>query len=187
MKYYVVWPDGQRFGPADVDTLTQWAAEGRLQETTELEDAATGARLSAASVPGLIFTSPAPAQPAAPSSPYETPVAANPYQETPSNPYGPVSNPYQNPPSPSGSNYPRQTANYDDGSADLTKAWIFGVVGFFCCVALTFVGIYFAVQAKKKGNSGAQAALVVNVILVSISIIATIAWIAMVAATGFPG
>ena len=60
MTYYVVAPDGQKYGPGDVVTLNQWAQQGRVLPTTVLEDASTGARFAASQVPGMTFA-PAPA------------------------------------------------------------------------------------------------------------------------------
>ena len=59
MNYYVVGPDGQKYGPGDVVVLNQWAQQGRVTPTTVLEDSATGARFAASQVPGMTF---APAQ-----------------------------------------------------------------------------------------------------------------------------
>ena len=55
MNYYVVAEDGQKYGPADVNTLNQWAQEGRLQPTSILEDVTTGARLHASQIVGINF------------------------------------------------------------------------------------------------------------------------------------
>lgn len=55
MQYMVIWPDGQKFGPADVAQLNQWAAEGRIKPDTELESVVDGTRIAAASVPGVVF------------------------------------------------------------------------------------------------------------------------------------
>lgn len=56
VQYRVIMPDGQAYGPADINTLRTWAAEGRLAPTTWLEDTATGQRLPASSVSGLFGT-----------------------------------------------------------------------------------------------------------------------------------
>jgi hypothetical protein len=55
MTYYVVAPDGQKYGPGDVMTLNEWARLGRIVPTTIIEDAATGGRMAAAQVPGILF------------------------------------------------------------------------------------------------------------------------------------
>lgn len=49
-RYYVLWPDGQKFGPADIQTLQRWAVENRIGPATLLEDAASGRHLRAADV-----------------------------------------------------------------------------------------------------------------------------------------
>lgn len=72
MQYYVIAPDGQRYGPADISTLNTWIAEGRLLPETQLQDAATGAVMAASTVPGLQFPM---APGAAPQAPMATPPA----------------------------------------------------------------------------------------------------------------
>ena len=62
MRYFVVWPDGQRFGPAEVDRLNQWVAEGRVGPATTFEEESTGRVLHAAQVPGLSLHPQAPVQ-----------------------------------------------------------------------------------------------------------------------------
>ncbi|ARU40526.1 hypothetical protein CCB80_04990 [Armatimonadetes bacterium Uphvl-Ar1] len=51
----MIWTDGQKFGPADVTVLNEWAAQGRLTPTTELESVVDGSRMQAGSLPGLVF------------------------------------------------------------------------------------------------------------------------------------
>jgi hypothetical protein len=55
MNYFVIAADGQKYGPANIDTLNQWAQEGRVLNTSMLEDASTGVRIPATSVPGIMF------------------------------------------------------------------------------------------------------------------------------------
>ncbi len=55
MNYFVIAADGQKYGPADIPTLNQWAQEGRVLTTSMLEDASTGERVMATSVPGIMF------------------------------------------------------------------------------------------------------------------------------------
>ncbi|QYK53557.1 MAG: hypothetical protein KF824_01385 [Fimbriimonadaceae bacterium] len=73
-QFFVVGADGGKYGPADAATLTQWAAENRLNPNSELESASTGARTVASQVPGIIFPVAAAAQ-------------ANPMQPTPTGQY----------------------------------------------------------------------------------------------------
>src|SRR5579862_7489024 len=51
--YSVVAADGQMYGPADENTLTQWAREGRITGQTQLHSHDTGQRVWAQSVPSL--------------------------------------------------------------------------------------------------------------------------------------
>jgi hypothetical protein len=60
MNYFVIAADGQKYGPADVPTLNNWAQEGRVLPTSMLEDASTGARVPATSVAGIVFPMAAP-------------------------------------------------------------------------------------------------------------------------------
>lgn len=132
MQYYVISGDGQRYGPADIATLNQWITEGRLLPHQMIEDAATGVRMVATSVPGLVF---------------------------------PQQQPYHN--------YPRDTGAWpgDDGSKDLTQAWIFGalglVLGSCCCLFMVFpiMGIISANKAEQKGNRQANGARIFNIVV----------------------
>ena len=51
--YTVVGGDGQRYGPVDMDTLTQWIKEGRILPTTNLIDPIDGRTLQAQDAPVL--------------------------------------------------------------------------------------------------------------------------------------
>jgi hypothetical protein len=53
MDYLVVAPDGQEYGPANVETLRGWAQENRLHPTSTLKDFQTGVTVSASAVPGI--------------------------------------------------------------------------------------------------------------------------------------
>jgi hypothetical protein len=64
--YFVLGAGGAKYGPADLDTLKQWAAENRITPDMLLEDASTGAQIPARQVPGLFgapLGSPPPAAP----------------------------------------------------------------------------------------------------------------------------
>jgi hypothetical protein len=135
VQYYVISGDGQRYGPADIPTLNQWINEGRLLSHQLLEDAATGVRVPASGVAGLVF-------------PQQT-------QQT-------------------FHNYPRDMGMGfagDDGSKDVTQAWIFGAIGLLigscCCLFIVFpvLGIIAAGRAEKKGNRNANAAKIFNIVV----------------------
>ncbi len=55
MNYFVILSDGQKFGPANVTVLSQWAAEGRLLPGAMLENATTMQQVLASSVPGIVW------------------------------------------------------------------------------------------------------------------------------------
>jgi hypothetical protein len=55
MGYFVIGPNGELYGPADIATLNQWIAEGRLQPTTMLQEELGGARFAASMLAELNF------------------------------------------------------------------------------------------------------------------------------------
>lgn len=54
-EYFVIGPTGEKFGPANVEVLNQWAQQNRVLPSNYVEDAATGARMLATEVPGIVF------------------------------------------------------------------------------------------------------------------------------------
>lgn len=58
MNYFVIGPDGNRYGPADQATINSWVAEGRVLPETLLEEEISMRRLPARMVPGLFFEQP---------------------------------------------------------------------------------------------------------------------------------
>jgi hypothetical protein len=131
MTYYVIGQDGHRYGPADLTLLSQWVREGRVLPATIIEDATSGTRIPASSVPGLAISPPSMSPP-----PGSQPGTYQPYSS-----YG-------------------QARPASDGSGDVTSAWVLGVIGLLCCpVVPAIVGIILAVTAKNKGAPGAQAAM----------------------------
>jgi len=51
--YFVISPDGSRYGPADIDTLVQWAREGRIIASTILAERGTEKQLQADSITAI--------------------------------------------------------------------------------------------------------------------------------------
>lgn len=73
-SYFVLDQAGNRYGPANLQQLNQWAVEGRITATTLLENAADGRQVSASSLPGLSI--PAAEQPQ--NNPYASAPSYNP-------------------------------------------------------------------------------------------------------------
>ncbi len=46
------------------------------------------------------------------------------------------------------------------GESDFRSAWVFGVVGLFCCVVCAPIGLFYAFSAKKKGHPNALAPII---------------------------
>jgi len=139
-QYYVLWPDGQKFGPADVSTLQRWAVENRIGPATLLESAVSGHHVRAADLPDLHSVLPVNYNPG-PQGGYPAP---EPF--IPSNPSA--------------------------GTAEVTTAWVLGVVGLLCCGWYAAVGgIICAVIANSKNQPGSMAALIFNIAVVVIRVI----------------
>ena len=144
MQYYVIGPDGNKYGPADVATLKSWITENRLTPDSMVEDFNTGQRMKASAVPGLFEGQ-------------TTTATAGPTM-------GPATGTmYQNPPTPGTVYNPGMVAG-DNGQNDLTWAWIFGAASLLCCGPLCIAGIMRANSAAAKGNPGANAAKIFNIV-----------------------
>jgi hypothetical protein len=142
MTYYVVAPDGQKYGPGDIVTLNQWAQQGRVLPTTLLEDATTGVRLPANQVQGMIFG--LDQQMGGYSAP---PIG---YQQYPRTGYGVA----------------------DNGDGDYQKALIFGIIGLLCCpIVFSSIGIYFGSLAQRKGHPKGQSIMTFCIISLVVGII----------------
>ncbi len=156
MQYFVM-VDGQRYGPADVATLNAWAREGRLSPTTEVEDSTTGARLSAASIPGISFPTSAP------------PPGPGPTMSAPQEPG--FSAPGVQPPG-NWSQAPMQPGQWQapgpmqsGGQTEFTLSIIFSIIGFLCCpIVFGTAGIILGVLAKQKGHPNGQIAWILGVV-----------------------
>ncbi len=68
-RYLVEMSDGQTYGPGDLATLKEWAAQGRLHRTSTLILERTGERLRADTLPGLFPSDVAGAPPVMPEPP----------------------------------------------------------------------------------------------------------------------
>ncbi len=135
MRFFFVASDGKKYGPADIVTLKQWVAEGRLNGQSLLEEEGTGRQLFAQGLPELGFVQSAQYAAPPPQTPY-------PRQPMPSQPYAPI----------------------DNGQTDVTVAWICGGIGFiFCPIVLSTIAIIFAAKAKGKGHPSGNAAFIFSI------------------------
>ncbi len=145
MRYFVIGDDGQKYGPADVATLNGWIAEGRLLPTQQVEDEASGARMAASSVSGLVF----PVQ--------------NTQQFAPGQPY---QQHYMRPDAMYGDDGSKDLKNAWTLS-------IVGLVIFLCCplvgLILTILGLNAANRSASKGNPNAQGAKLLSIIGIVVS------------------
>lgn len=55
MRYFVIGANGELYGPADIPTLNQWIAEGRLTPTSMIQEEFGGARFAASMLTELNF------------------------------------------------------------------------------------------------------------------------------------
>lgn len=168
--YFVVDPaSGQKFGPADVETLNRWVLEGRLTPASMFEDASTGQQMTAAQVPGLNMGGTPQAAAADPMIQQPKPAAPQmpPMGESYSGPNRPYGGSFNNPPT----GYVAANA----GAEDMKKAWIWLVVGFFCCPLIgAIVSMNYSNKAKQAGNPSAQTAFILAIILIVLGVIGII-------------
>lgn len=150
MQYFVLWPDGQRFGPADENTLQLWAAERRIGPHTILVEAQSGRQFSAAQLPALsaVLASPTMHQPYA-QQPFQQPPAGQPGQW------------YHRPnqPLPLHPAYAQKQSN-----TETILAWVFSAIGIFCCFLASCVGIVMAIIGISKRQPSAVGALILGIL-----------------------
>lgn len=156
MEFFVIFPDGRSFGPADVPTLAQWAKEGRLLPNTMLESLASRERMAAGSVAGIF-----PAQAPGPSG------------------YAPL--PGENPYAPQTSGYLRADPRYQNYAPPINgmaiTSLVLGILSLvlFClwiiAIPLGLVGLIFGVVGNKDNSKSiAVAGIVCSVVGMIISV-----------------
>jgi hypothetical protein len=145
MQYFVLGSDGKEYGPADVDTLKLWVADGRLAPTTQLRDASTGQIMPASTIGGLFVATP--------------PVQAANYSQPPTQSYM----------APNFAAKPAST--YDNSASPLISAIfssVLGLVFFFFLhgigLIVTGFAIARAVQAQASGNKYGIACIAITVL-----------------------
>lgn len=161
MQYFVLDGSGNQYGPADVATLRQWAAENRLSRASMLRDVATGQTQPASSVAGIFDD-----------GPYAPPL-----------PMAPPMGDYQNPPHYSQYQRPYQQTN----SSDLTWAWVCAIGGIICCGILAIIGVIQSNKVLKNGDEQGRAPLIVSWIGIGLWVIGVIFQIFVAGAVGLSG
>lgn len=163
MRYFVLAPDGQRYGPADIKTLSQWVEEGRILPSHELEEEGTGRRIPANMVAGVGF----------------------PQGQTQTRPTPPP-DPFVQPPAPLATGF---HAAPNDTAKLIQNAWILGAaalamfLGFGCCSPVTAIGsvvasafgFSYANRAKLMGDMRAQGPLIMNAVVIALAILRILA------------
>ena len=170
MAYFVVMPDGQKYGPAETDLLNNWIQEGRLSANTILEDAQTGQRVAAGTVPGLnfAFAQPSPPPPTGTPRPFGSPEI-------------PTEQNYNVPPSYSPYARHMMPGYNEEANKNVTYSWISAVAAFVCCPIIPpILGITFANKAKAMGHPSAQPAYIVNLVILILQILGLVAYLAVV-------
>ncbi|MBI1331712.1 MAG: hypothetical protein GC165_02415 [Armatimonadetes bacterium] len=140
MNYFVIGNDGQKYGPADIATLNQWAQEGRLTPTTMLEDAATGQQTMASQMPGISFPVAAPGAPS----------------------YGPT---YQ-----AGNFTPGGMMDDGSGDITKVWIFSVLAIIPCCPLIFGILAIVFASNAQKKGHPQGQTAMIIAVVALIVGI-----------------
>lgn len=132
LRYYVVFPDGQRFGPADLQTLQLWVAENRVGPATVLEEEGTGRSMPAYALPSLGLS-------LSQSGPQPGPPSSQPYAGY----------------------YRPDLYQVQQGPGLETRwAWVLGAIGLLCGQLASIGGIVLAIIGLTKRQRGATAALV---------------------------
>jgi len=183
MRYFVIWPDGRKFGPAEENELLTWLQEGRITLDMDLEDETSGAKMKVGDVPGLrdqVKTE-------------ETPRMAPPVDPAAPGPG------WQAPPTQGASYFRPGVPIGDTGASDVTLSWILSAIGLvggiFCCcwginillVVLPIIGLVMANRAIAKGHptgSAAKVFAIVCIVLITLAGLAAITFMIIGVSTG---
>lgn len=134
--YFVIGPNGEEYGPADLNTLANWKNEGRVNPSTMLKDAQSGQMIQASSIPALF--------------PMEAPTMTptNTGFSQPSSfgtqPASPVQAPY--------AHYPHSGMDTAEAKQSLNKAYIILALSFVCgcCIGFPFAWMQ-GTKAEQQG------------------------------------
>jgi hypothetical protein len=171
MQYYVIGPDGSKYGPADIPTLKQWAAENRLNPDAVLEDFNTGQRTTAAQVQG-IFEAGAPGAPIPTTTATTDAQRGQMAQQLPSGSAGPSL--YD---SPTGNMapgyYQRDNKDGDAGKVWIILSWVMSAIGIIGCCTYIFspLGIIFAFVGGAQGYTKSMPAKIFSIVSLVVGMI----------------
>lgn len=180
MRYFVVAQDGKEYGPAEVDLLRQWVAQGRINAQSKLRLDGTADHITAAAVTGL-FSDGAPTSAAEP--PVAQPTAQSDYAPGYDMPkQSPAPNPYANPPTysspPSYDAAASRARVVNDFSTDRRE--LIGIV-VRCAIALLLVtlfryagliiSIYACVYAFQYGPGNKYGAYMIGMAVITVLIV----------------
>ncbi len=159
MKYYVISPDGTKYGPADADVLTQWISEGRINASTMVQSEASGESLAVSAVPGVFITVRPGEETASPTN-WSQPPSHNPYPR----------------------NVQTNQMVQQQGSNEFILSWVFFGITFVtaCCPILPGLGVYFASRAVQAGYPNANVAKIMNIVLLCLSGLGYLAYAAFI-------
>ncbi len=186
VTYYVLGDGGAKYGPADVDTLNRWAAEGRLHAGSLLEENGTGRTVRVHEVAGLFV--PGAQNPQPPGQPGPSPFGQppggqpGPYSQPGQGPYGQM--PGQPGLRPEGGSPYAQAPQYGtyyrpiepDPKLDKLATWalVVSIIGFLanCCIGL--IALIFTVLGRSdmgKGDyTGAKSKMTIGLVFGIIAI-----------------
>ncbi|MFZ4508151.1 MAG: hypothetical protein ACOYON_10710 [Fimbriimonas sp.] len=160
MRYFILGPSGERYGPADMMMLNQWIMEGRILPTHLLEAEGTGQRISAGQLPGLAF-------PSAPPTSFAPGFRPSPVQQAPA--YMPSAMQMPDP------NAGRREMNLSYICSALSLACSLGLPLVMCVpygsVVFGVISLYTGSKSRTAGALGANSAVAV-------------AWVCLLVAVG---
>jgi hypothetical protein len=161
MRYYVLAPTGERYGPADLPTLNEWASSNRLFPTSRLMEEMSGNVVAASSVAGIGFPQASPPPPGV--GVMNPPPPGSAYQPQPPTPPHQAHSNYYRP------GYAPTSVSAHDGKNDLWLAFgmvlLSPVLSLFCIFGFTtaLVGISASWRAYQRGQRIALIPLVLNI------------------------
>jgi len=138
--------------------------EGRVTAQTQLEDAATGARILGVDVPGLNVPKPSTQMPSNPPS-YEAPVTPSAFSnQAPGAPSGP-------------SPYPRgpMGGSFDNSPSEANKVYAFIVLTFCCCWPIFgYMAVKGADREIARGNPSGKNMKTIAIVVTAVSALLSI-------------